>query len=224
LPKLGAEAVGYGLYSYAILPSPSPRDAQFLSEVFRSTPAVENTRIEHDRLNLLHLPIKAGLQPQFEQQRQRRDGDWDGLGADYARNFYDHTMARAILAHVCGLPADEVRELCQSDVMSGGPYIFTYSTPASNMTPVPPPYLLVDLSRVHPRAFGEMLSAFREQVKREDITDQARIETLRNDVLQIILRAADWIDPMRGAVRDLINDIIHTAEAHDPREPAGASK
>src|SRR4051794_39172580 len=35
LPRIGGEASGYGLYSYAILPSPSPWAASFLAEVFR---------------------------------------------------------------------------------------------------------------------------------------------------------------------------------------------
>jgi hypothetical protein len=68
---------------------------------------------------------------------------------------------------------------------------------------VPPPFLFVDLSDVHERAFGEFLAAFQAQVKREDVSDQAKLKTLRLEILNIALTAADWVGPVEKAVADI---------------------
>ena len=173
---------------------------------------------------MLYVPIQSGKVTQFQQDRVRQQGNADRLGADFAGKFYDYGTARAILAQICGFPPDDMREFCLTDVLSGGPYLFSYAGPASNRVPVPPPYLLVDLSNVDPRAYGELLSAFRAQVKREDMTDKARIATLRLYVLEIILQASNLVGPMRTAVGDLIKEIVHTAEAGEAPPPAGESR
>jgi hypothetical protein len=120
-------------------------------------------------------------------------------------------MARAILNHLCNPPADTMREFCQGDT-SRGPYIFTYAKPASSLEPVPPPFLFVNLSDVDARAFGEFISAFQAQVKREDIADGARIESLRLKILPIVLKAARLIGPVAKAVAD----IVHSGGAGEP--------
>ncbi|MGE0257135.1 MAG: hypothetical protein AB7T18_00130 [Alphaproteobacteria bacterium] len=219
LPKIGSEAPGYGLYSYAILPLQSPRSASFLAEVFRSTPGVEGLQIGRDQLNVLYVPIQSGKLSRFQQRREQLGSNADGLGADFAGTFYDYGTARAILAHICGYPPEDIREFCMTDVMSGGPYLFSYARPASSQEQVPPPYLLVDLTGVDPRAYGVLLSAFREQVKRDDMSDKARIGTLQQRVLNVILIASDLIDPMQRAVEDLMKNIVHTAEARDAPKP-----
>ena len=121
-------------------------------------------------------------------------------------------MARALLDHVCNPPDPSVLKLCNGD-LSRGPYIFTYASPASKMEPVPPPFLLVDLSDVHERAFGELLAAFQAQVKREDIADQAKIRTMRLNILQVVLTAADWVSPVQKAIAD----IVHSASGDDKK-------
>ena len=132
-------------------------------------------------------------------------------------SFYNFKIARAILDHLCGSPPDNMRELCQSDLR--GPYIFTYAAPASKLEAVPPPYLFVDFSEVDLRAFGEMLSAYRAQVKREDVNDNARINTLRLRILQIALKASDWVTPIQSAVQYSIDGIVHSARAKvEPKE------
>jgi hypothetical protein len=87
------------------------------------------------------------------------------MSAAYARKFYDYKMARALLDHICDPPAEEVKAVCEGD-LSRGPYIFTYGQSASKLTPVPPPFLFIELSDIHERAFPEIISAFRAQVKR----------------------------------------------------------
>jgi hypothetical protein len=91
--------------------------------------------------------------------------------------------------------------------MSRGPYIFTYEKPASDMEPVPPPFLFVDLSDIHPGAFPEFVSAFRAQVKREDIQDGAKIDTVRLGLLQLVLKASDWLPQMQKAVADIVRSV-----------------
>jgi hypothetical protein len=113
-------------------------------------------------------------------------------------------MARGLLDQICNPPAAGMQRLCQTD-LSRGPYIFTYAAPATNLQSVPPPYLFVDLSDVHERAFGELLSAFREQVKRQDISDRARIDTLRLKILETVLTASDWVTPVQKAIADIVH-------------------
>ena len=65
----------------------------------------------------------------------------------------------------------------------------------------------------HERAFNELLAAFKAQVKRDDVSDQARIRTLRLTILQVALKAADWISPVEKALAD----IVHSAAPGDDK-------
>jgi hypothetical protein len=197
---------GYGLYSYAILPSNSERAALFLKEVFKSIPAIGNIQALPAQLNILYVPLLKDKEAAFTAMQQTSGDDAAKLGAEYAKSFYDYGMASALLNHVCNPPDPSVKELC-SGSLSRGPYLFTYAAPASKMEPVPPPFLFVDLSLVDPKGFGELLDAFRAQVKREDISDRARIDTLRLKVLQFVLQGSTVIGPVQEAV----GKIIHTA-------------
>jgi hypothetical protein len=82
------------------------------------------------------------------------------------------------------------------------------------MNSVPPPFLLVDLSDIHEQAFGELLQAFKAQVKRDDITDQARIKTLKLTILDIVLTAADWVTPIQKAMAE----IVHSSAGEDDKK------
>jgi hypothetical protein len=206
LAELGKEADGYGLYSYVILPSDDNRAALFLGEVFKEIPSIGDTSAKPSQLNILYVPLRKDKQADFTAMLKAPGRDAVKLGAEYTKSFYDYKMARALLDHVCNPPDPSVLKLCNGD-LSRGPYIFTYASPASKIEPVPPPFLLVDLGDVHERAFGELLAAFQAQVKREDIGDQAKIRTMRLNILQIALTAADWVTPVQKAIAD----IVHTA-------------
>jgi hypothetical protein len=69
---------------------------------------------------------------------------------------------------------------------------------------VPPPYLVLDLSGVHVRAFGEFIAAYKVHVKRPDYPDREPIDTLRLRILHIVLTAADWITPTKNAIADIL--------------------
>jgi hypothetical protein len=208
LAEIGKEETGYGLYSYAILSSHSARSSAFLAEVFKSIPSIEDTPAKRAQLNIFYLPAKKDAADAFADSVKTLGDDAAKLGAKYSDSFYDYKMARAILLHLCNPPVPAMSEVCAGD-MSRGPYIFTYAKPASSLEPVRAPLLFADLSDVDPRAFGELVSAFKAQVKREDISDGARINTLRLRLLQIALKAGDLVSPVRKA----IGDIIHTAPA-----------
>ncbi|WP_041801598.1 hypothetical protein [Rhodopseudomonas palustris] len=213
LVEPGGEVPGYGLYSYAILPQASARSAAFLTHIFTEVPSIEATAAIPAQVNILYVPLRKDKTTDFA-DLQRRLGDTpDKMAAEYATLFYDYRTARALLNHVCNPPADSIRKLCDGD-LSRGPYLFTYAAPASQMDSVPPPFLFVDLSDVHEDAFAELLAAFKAQVKRDDISDEARIRTLRLQVLQIALKASDWISPVQKAIGDIVHSV--TADARNP--------
>jgi hypothetical protein len=212
LAELGKEVDGYGLYSYVILPSDDNRAALFLGEVFKEIPSIGDTSARPSQLNILYVPLRKDKQTDFAAMLKAPGRDAAKLGAEYTKTFYDYRIARALLDHVCNPPDPSVLKLCNGD-LSRGPYIFTYASPASRIEPVPPPFLLVDLSDVHERAFGELLAAFQAQVKREDISDQAKIHTMRLNILQVALTAADWVTPVQKAIAD----IVHSAAGDDKK-------
>lgn len=202
----GMEEPGYGLYSYAILASDSGRSSAFLAEIFKSVHGIDDTA-QRSQLNIFYIPTKQELSSDFINASFSLATQPDELGAKFSRSFYDYKISRSILNHICNPPADIIRETCQGD-MSQGPYIFTYSKPASSLEPVPPPFLFVDLSSIDVRAFGEFVSALKAQVKRDDISDGARINSLRLKILNIALKASDYVGPARKAV----GDIVHSSQ------------
>ena len=204
LTEIGGEVPDFGLSSYVILPRPSERATRLLTEIFTDVPAISDFAANPRQLNILYIPLRKESAARFHDLRRRLGRTPDRMAADYTATFYDYRMARALLHAVCNPPADSIRELCAGD-LSRGPYLFTYAAPASTMKSVPPPFLFVDLSDVHGDAFRELLAAFNEQVKRDDITDRARIETLRLQVLQYLLRAGDLVGPMKNAIDRLVH-------------------
>lgn len=207
LPELGREEAGYGLYSYAVLSSTdTARSAAFLAEVFKSVPAIQDTGAKRNQLNIFYVPIKKEKSGDFADAIQSSGDDVNKLGATYASSLYDYKVGRAILDHICNPPADQMRAMCEGDA-SRGPYIFTYEQPASDLEPVPAPFLFVDLSDIRPGAFGEFISAFRAQVKRENIADGVRINTPRLAVLQLALTAADLLPGVQKSVEDIVHSI-----------------
>ncbi|MHC2657911.1 hypothetical protein ACVMHY_010490 [Bradyrhizobium barranii subsp. barranii] len=141
-----------------------------------------------------------------ERRTVARIDDVKKLGATYATSLYDYKVGRTILDHICNPPDDSMQTFCAGDT-SRGPYIFTYERPASDMEPVPPPFLFVDLSDIHPGAFGELVSAFRAQVKREDLADGVRINTPRLALLQIVLKGADLLPGVQKTVGDIVHSV-----------------
>jgi hypothetical protein len=70
--------------------------------------------------------------------------------------------------------------------------------------------LFVDLTDITPAAFSYFLDEYKAQVKRENITDEARIGSLKVRLLNIILKASDWIFPIKNG----IETIVHSTEGN----------
>jgi hypothetical protein len=218
LMGIGTEVSGYGLYSYAILVVRSRRSSQFLEEIFKSTFYYKGITISPRQLNILYIPATGDTKSTVYRELANHGNDPHTLGDDFNRRFYDFGAAHTILLHLCTSPADAIKKLCQGDLSIGGPYIFTYATPASKLAIVPPPFLFVDLSDVNERAFSELLSAFRAQVKREDVNDAARINTLHLRLLEIPLKAADLVQPLASGVENVMYLIVHSSIVSEKNE------
>ena len=199
----GSEASGYGLYSYVILMGFGDRDRAFVKSIVESTPGAEGLPWPHAQINLLLFPIKQSAATQCAP-----------LSTDVRMNCiqtqlndtsnYDYNSARTFLYKVCNSAVDNMKNFCAS-AFGRGPFLFTYSHPASKLSNIPPPFLFVDLSTVDDGAFSEYLEAYKSQVKREDITDGSRINTVRLKILSLILSGAGIINPVEKALADILH-------------------
>ena len=88
----------------------------------------------------------------------------------------------------------------------------TVPEPVSASAGLSSTHLLLDLSDVHERAFGEFIRALKEQVMRPDFTDRQKIDTVRLGLLDITLKAADWLDPVREGIAEIVSLGIETAK------------
>ena len=205
LYAVDSEIPGYGLYSYILFPIYSPRTERFLDVFFQTTSYAGNSSIDIAHLNVIYIPTR--VETLYSLLKPMITEDSASLSIpirQFATEAYDYAMARRILAQICTKPSEEVWNVCATD-LSRGPYLFSYVQPASTLSPVPPPYLFLDLSRVHERAFGEFIAAYKEQIKRTDYTDRERIDNLRLRLVSIVLTAADWIGPIKGAMADILH-------------------
>ncbi|PWB89836.1 hypothetical protein C5688_13425 [Methylocystis sp. MitZ-2018] len=207
----GVETAGYGLYSYVILPRPNDRAVAFLRELVGRFPAASDVAAPKERINILYIPTKRGS---GGQAAFPADVDPAVLKTFLSKN-YDFAMAQRLLFHLCDKPAPAVAQLCEND-LSGGPYLLTYATKISDLSPLPPPFLFVDLTNVRARAFPLFVAAYAAQVKRPEFADGARLADFNLQVANILLTAADWVQPVSAAVAD----IAHFAEAKKSDEAA----
>ena len=203
LSEVGEEKLGYGLYSYVLITSYSNKSVALLDEIFKTIPNVKDTGALPNQINILYVPFFKEKENDFAVAARSTST----LGAKYAQSFYNFQMARTILDHLCNPPADVLNRLCGSD-LSRGPFIFTYEKPASTFQPVQAPYLFVDLRDVDEHAFAELVSAYQQQVKSEDVNSGERLNTLRLKFLNLTLNAADFFKPIPEALAD----VIHSAK------------
>lgn len=207
----GGETEGYGLYSYVILPRVNDRNAAFLSEILTHFPSAQDLPTAKNRINILYIPTKPSSKGKVSFSNEVSAGD----ARKFLSSAYDFAMAQELLYHLCDQPAPAVAQLCQSD-LADGPYLLTYARQISDRTPLPPPFLFLDLTNVHPRAFKLFVSAYASQVKRPDFSDGDRVDDFHLSFGNITLTAADWVRPISAAVSDL----LHHAEAKANPAPA----
>ena len=194
------EQPGYGLYSYALFPNPSPRANEFIEDLLQSTGFASEAMIPRNNLNIIYLPVNGEylyFLTSSEVKRKRIGEFWSVE--------YNYAYAQYLLYRICDNPSDTMKRLCASDSSWGGPFLFTYTRPVSTHEYLSPPYLFVDLSTVPSRAFPEYIAAYKTQVKRADYTDAERLKTFRLDVLKVVSAAAEQIRPIAVALGDLFH-------------------
>jgi hypothetical protein len=192
---------GYGLYTYVLLvpgSNASRRNVAFLRELLASTRRNDDEFAAVRRhLNIFSIPTQDRVQALVLAR-----GSADAATAIAAPDVYHYEQAQRLLFHLCMEPATRTPQLCSSGWR--GPYLLTLSEPLSDTGAVPTAHLFVDLSDIHERAFGEFIRAIKEQVMRPDFTDREKVDTLRLRLLDITLKAADWLNPIKEGVAEIV--------------------
>jgi hypothetical protein len=211
----GSEAPGYGLYSYAILRNGSQRSAALLKQIFRKVRNVDFITASRIETNIIYVPSTR-------EKGKRRQDDYYKNDENIRRflsrepkssSSYDFEIAKQLIAAICDRPADEVKSLCQGDE-NGGPYIITYSKQIGSTSPLPPPFLLVDLTPVDESAFDTLVSSYLVQVRADKFDDRTKIDTFRNKLLTLILRSARSLEPITAALLGIVHQ-VKTADSKD---------
>jgi hypothetical protein len=197
----GAEQEGYGLYTYVLLaegPSTSRRNVAFLRDLLASTRRSDReVAAVRRQLNIFYLPSQNRIQALVIARSSA-----DPAAAIAAPGVYHYQQAERLLVRLCTESAASHPKLCASAWR--GPYLLTVAEPVSASATLSPTRLLVDLSDIHERAFGEFISAIKEQVTRPDFTDRQKVDSLRLRILDITLKAADWLDPIKEGIAEIV--------------------
>jgi hypothetical protein len=189
---------GFGLYTHVLLARPDERGRALIDAVrtIRWDPA----RMAPDdiaRTNLFAIPVADEIDAVFASQEGAEAGN-----ALIEASVYDYARAEDLLFRFCRAADDPAPPFCAGRLR--GPYLLSHADLLLDAEAVTPPYLLVDLSDVHPGAFGEMVQAVMAQVMLEDFTSREKIDTLHLQFLTIVLTAADWVDPIRKSIAEII--------------------
>lgn len=198
LVEPNTEELGYGLYSYVLFPHDSERIKPFLNELFKQFKWVEERRKNPEEFNLIYIP---------QVQDTKKKADIKLKPIDDLVHDYNYRWANKKIDQLLDYPAVKIHNLCKKD-FSPGPYLFASTEPLSDDPPILPPYLLVDLSSVEPKIFGEFIVAFKEQVKSKDFSDGERFKSLRLNLLKVILAAAESTNNTIKALK-CIHDIVY---------------
>lgn len=196
-----AEEEGYGLYTYVLLaqgPGQYGRNVAFLRELFAST---SRTRDElaavRRQLNIFYIPVQNRIQALVIARSSA-----DAAAAIADPDMYDYEQAEELLFRLCTEPATSNPKLCARAWR--GPYLLTVPEPVSASATLSHTRLLVDLTDVHERALGEFIAALKEQVMRPDYPDRQKIDTVRLELLDITLKAADWLIPIKEGIAEIV--------------------
>jgi hypothetical protein len=195
------EEEGYGLYTYVLLaaaPGTSQRNAAFLRRLLASTGRIDSELAAVRRqLNIFYVPTQNRIQALVIARSSA-----DAAAAIAASSVYDYQQAGRLLVRLCTESVSSNPKLCASAWR--GPYFLTLSEPLGASAALSPTRLVVDLSDIHERAFGEFIRAVKEQVMRRDFTDRQKVDTLRLRLLDITLKAADWLDPIKEGIAEIV--------------------
>jgi hypothetical protein len=198
----GVEQEDYGLYTYVVLTQghgPNGRNVAFLKELFASTGRTKDELAAVRRqLNIFYVPVQNRIQALVMAR-----SSVDAAAAIAAPGMYDYEQAEGLLFRLCTETVTSNPKMCASAWR--GPYLLTLPEPVSASATVSPSRLLVDLSDVHERAFREFIRALKEQVMRPDFTDRQKIDTVRLALLDITLKTADWLNPIKEGIAEIVS-------------------
>jgi hypothetical protein len=198
----GAERSGFGLYTYLLLtPSIPDRSKAMLDAVSTYTASVTAFGDNTSHINAIYIPTKNSsksepLKPYLN-------------GVAYAT--YDFDLSRSLIATICSSTSQEVKSICKTG-LTLGPYMFTYVSPLKKNVKLSPPMLFVDLSPIQQGAFATLVDAYKEQIKRDDISDGQKINSLYIKILNVIEIAKVWTDPVEHAVGGVLHLISSQGE------------
>ena len=197
------ELEGYGRYTYVLIPNPSSRNAKFLKVLLKTTRPGETLTFNRDMLNVFYIPVRKGYQDAARDLSTKQIGSAADVAAPIAGAYYDHSYATDLLSQLCDTRAEVTPGICAT-ALSQGPYLVTLSKRFNEHKEKPGPFLIADLSDVHPDAFRKFTDEVKVQVKQADFTDLERIQQTRLKLLNIILVAGDWLSAVKPAVAEIV--------------------
>lgn len=193
-------SVDYGLYTHVLFRDATGARNQAFIEVLRASTlrAGEVPADEAALINLFVLPVKSRMRARMADEAGSDQGQiTDAL-------IYDYDKAGALLRKAC-LNGDVGASGFCAGGSGGGPFLLAHETWLLDGGRIAPPLLVVDLSAVHQAAFGEFIRAVKEQVMLPDFSGGERLATLRLQLLTIILDAADWLQPIRTSLAEIVS-------------------
>lgn len=196
------EDEGYGLYTYMLFAGPSPRNTILLRALIESTSASSKNALSHTQyLNLFAIPTHSRMKAWRLVRRQPNDLEAFG-NRPGDQTLYDYGFAADVSVRLCRRDSPPGPSICP--LSKRGPYFLTIARRIQNLDPAMHPFLLVDLSDVDEQAFGEFVSALKQQVMRPDFTDRRKLETVRLSMISYILAAADVVRPVMDGLDSIL--------------------
>jgi len=196
------ELADYGRYTYVLIPSPSTRSTELISLLLVSTPRGEIFEFDRKKLNVFYIPVKNDYQDAARGVALATAAEQ--AAQPIAIAYYDYDFAAELLTRLCdaSYSGQHLPSICASS-LDDGPYLVTFAGQFARQQSNPHPYLLLDLSGVHADAFDKFINALKVQIKGPDFTEVGRIAVTRLALLNIILKTADLMNPIKTAVADV---------------------
>ncbi len=181
---------GYGLYTTLLVRSSANRNAvRALTEVFVTTVAAADAAIAPQNLNLIAIPVRNAAAAAAATAAARQ-APMPTAAAVFERH-YDYGQAALLISSVCRAERGRaVMQACGSAAPEG-PLLVTSTRPIDPASPLATQRMLVvNLGNTSTAAVGEVLEAYRRQIRRADFSDRAETEHWRLAVLDLLLDAA----------------------------------
>jgi tetratricopeptide (TPR) repeat protein len=194
----------YGRYTYVLAPRASERGRQqaLLNAVLTGTGWAERLEFDRRKLNVFYFPVQHDYQDAARRLATSRP---DAAAGPIVASYYDSDFASELLSRLCGAVSSGVAPpgICKTD-LSSGPYVVTLAKTLKQQESDPGPYLVVDLSNVHPDAFRRIVEQLKVQVRQPEFTDLQRVSQTRLELLSIILNMSETIKGVQSTMASLV--------------------